>query len=113
MDWPKIDKTLENTDPFGYLAFLLQFAPTTGSAAVEVPLRKKFARIGIEAGKPFPTIALSDAGKAAMTEIVTPTEAAIKASSRPWGSKSRAGHWLPRESATELSTTATGRSALQ
>ena len=37
VDWPKIDKTLEKTNPFGYLAFLLQFAPTTGSAAVEAP----------------------------------------------------------------------------
>lgn len=34
VDWPKIDKAMEKADPFGYLAFLLQFAPTTGPAAV-------------------------------------------------------------------------------
>ncbi len=79
VDWPKISKKMEKADPFGYLAFLLQFAPTTGSAAVEVPLRKRFARVGIEAGKPFPTIALSEADKSAMAKIVKPAEAAIKA----------------------------------
>jgi hypothetical protein len=78
VNWPKIDKALEKKEPFGYLAFLLQFAPTTGPAAVEVPLRKKFARIGIEAGKPFPTIALSDADKATMAVAAKPAEAAIK-----------------------------------
>ena len=34
IDWPKIDKDLAKQDPFGYLAFLLQFAPATGPAAV-------------------------------------------------------------------------------
>ncbi|MBK7423975.1 MAG: DUF1254 domain-containing protein [Propionivibrio sp.] len=76
--WPKIDKAMEKADPFGYLAFLLQFAPTTGPAAVEVPLRKKFASIGIEAGKPFPSITLSDADKASMVAAVKPAEEAIK-----------------------------------
>lgn len=52
--WPKIDKKLAEADPFGYLNFLLQFAPPTGPAAVEKPLRARFAKIGIEAGKPFP-----------------------------------------------------------
>ena len=65
-------------DPFGYFAFLLQFAPTTGPAAVEISMREKFARIGIEAGKPFPSIALSDADKTAMKAAVTPAEEAIK-----------------------------------
>ena len=52
--WPKIDKKLAEADPFGYLTFLLQFAPPVGPAAVEKPLRARFAKIGIEAGKPFP-----------------------------------------------------------
>jgi hypothetical protein len=76
--WPKINKTLEKKNPFGYLAFLLQFAPTTGPAAVEVPLREKFARIGIEAGKPFPTVKLSKADKEAMAASAKPAIAAIK-----------------------------------
>jgi hypothetical protein len=79
INWPKIDKAMEKKDPFGYLAFLLQFAPPTGPAAVEAPLREKFARIGVEAGKPFPTVALGDAENSAMTEAGKAAEAAIKA----------------------------------
>jgi hypothetical protein len=78
VDWPKIDKATEKKDVLGYLPFLLQFAPLTGRAAVEVPLRAKFARIGIEAGKPFPSIALSDADKVAMAEAGKAAEEAIK-----------------------------------
>ena len=78
VDWPKIDKATEKKDVLGYLAFLLQFAPATGPAAVEVPLRKSFASIGIEAGKPFPTVALTDADKAALAEAGKPAEEAIK-----------------------------------
>jgi hypothetical protein len=51
--WPKIAKKLAESDPFAYLNFLLQFCPPDGSADVEKPLRARFARIGIEAGKPF------------------------------------------------------------
>ncbi|PYF03895.1 hypothetical protein BJ122_105153 [Rhodopseudomonas faecalis] len=51
--WPKIDKELGAKDPFGYLNFLLTYAPATGPAAVEAPMRARFARIGIRAGKPF------------------------------------------------------------
>lgn len=53
INWPKIDKQLAEKDPFSYLNFLLQFCPPTGTAAVEVPLRARSARIGIEPGKPF------------------------------------------------------------
>jgi len=47
----------QKTSPefFGILNFLLQFAPTDPS---EVELRERFARIGIEAGKPFDVAAL-------------------------------------------------------
>lgn len=78
IDWPAIDPSTEKKDVLSYLPFLLQFAPPTGPAAVEVPLRTKFATIGIESGKPFPTIALSDADKAAMAEAGTQAEATIK-----------------------------------
>ena len=78
IDWPAIDTSTEEKDVLSYLPFLLQFAPPTGPAAVEDPLRAKFATIGIESGKPFPTIALSDADKAAMAEAGTAAEAAIK-----------------------------------
>jgi hypothetical protein len=62
--WPKIDKQLADADPFAYLNFLLQFTPATGPAGVEIPLRARFAQIGIEAGKPFAVDRLSREQKA-------------------------------------------------
>ena len=62
--WPKIDLKSAEADPFAYLAFLLQFCPPTGSAAVEEPLRARFAKLGIEAGKPFAVEGLSAERKA-------------------------------------------------
>ena len=78
IDWPAIDATTEKKDVLSYLPFLLQFAPPTGPAAVEDPLRAKFATIGIESGRTFPTIKLNDADKAAMAEAGTAAEEAIK-----------------------------------
>ena len=57
--WPKIDLKSAEADPFAYLAFLLQLCPPIGTAAVEEPLRARFAKIGIEAGKPFALEGLS------------------------------------------------------
>jgi hypothetical protein len=51
--WPNVDKQMAAANPFEYLNFVLQFAPPTGAAAVEAPLRARFAQIGVEAGKPF------------------------------------------------------------
>ncbi len=62
--WPKIDKKLAETDPFAYLSFVLQFCPPTGPADVEKPLRARFAKIGIEGGKPFPLDKLTAEQKA-------------------------------------------------
>jgi hypothetical protein len=62
--WPKIDKQLADSDPFAYLNFLLQFAPPTGPAEVEVPLRARFAKVGVEAGKPFEVDKLTPEQKA-------------------------------------------------
>jgi hypothetical protein len=76
--WPKIDRAMAEADPFGYLAFLLQFAPATGPAAVEEPLRAKFASIGIDAGKPFKTDGLSNEAKAALAEGGKAAAEAIK-----------------------------------
>ena len=66
INWPKIDKQMAEKDPFGYLGFLLQFCPPTGTAAVEVPMRAQFARIGVEAGKPFPVDKLTPEQKASL-----------------------------------------------
>jgi hypothetical protein len=60
IDWPAVSKKSVVADPFTYLSFLLQFCPATGPAEVEVPLRARFARIGIEAGKPYPSVVLTD-----------------------------------------------------
>jgi hypothetical protein len=62
--WPKIDKKLADADPFAYLNFVLQLCPPTGPAAVEAPLRDRFAKIGVEAGKPFPVDELTPDQKA-------------------------------------------------
>ena len=49
--WPNIDKQLASSDPFAFLNFVLQFCPPVGSAKVELPMRARFAKIGIEAGR--------------------------------------------------------------
>jgi hypothetical protein len=51
IDWPKFDQAAFTTRFAGYLDFLLQFCPPVGTAAVEQPLREKFARIGIAPGR--------------------------------------------------------------
>ena len=52
--WPKIDKQLADADPFAYLNFVLTLCPPTGPAAVEIPMRTRFAQIDVKTGKPFP-----------------------------------------------------------
>jgi hypothetical protein len=67
IDFPKF----VGDDPFktdfpAFLDFLLQFAPAIGPAAVEEPLRAKFASIGIGPGKKFDFKELSLEHKAAV-----------------------------------------------
>ena len=85
VEWPTIDKAKAAADPFGYLAFLLQFAPATGPAAVEAPLRARFASIGIEPGKPFSAEGLSDEAKTALAEGAKAGAAKVEARARAWG----------------------------
>jgi hypothetical protein len=66
--WPKVDKRMADADPFAYLAFVLAFCPPVGPAAVEEAMRKRFARIGIEAGKPFPLDTFTPAQKGDLAE---------------------------------------------
>ena len=66
IDFPKF----VGDDPFktefpAFLDFLLQFAPTTGPAAADAPLREKLASIGIGPGKTFEFNDLSLEQKAA------------------------------------------------
>jgi hypothetical protein len=74
-------------DPFGYLGFLLQFCPPTGTAAVEVPLRARFARIGIEAGKPFSVDKLTPEQKARLEKGAKNGLAKIKHAVATFGRK--------------------------
>ena len=66
IEWPKVDKQMADADPFAYLNFVLSLAPPFGAAAVEIPMRERFAKIGIEAGKPFDVGSLSAEEKAAI-----------------------------------------------
>jgi len=66
INWPKIDKQMADADPFAYLNFVLTLSPPVGPAAVEIPMRERFAKIGVEAGKPFPAGELSANQKAAL-----------------------------------------------
>lgn len=76
--WPKINKELAAKDPFGYLAFLLTVCPPVGPAEIEIPMRARFAKIGIEAGKSFPCCELTTAQEAALKQGVEKGLAAIK-----------------------------------
>jgi hypothetical protein len=66
--WPSINEHSMRANPFAYLNFLLQFCPPIGFAADEAAMRARFALIGIEAGKPFPAIALTGDQKAAVED---------------------------------------------
>ncbi len=76
--WPKIDKKLAETDPFAYLNFVLPFCPPTGPAEVERPLRARFAKNGIEAGKPFPPEKLTPEQKGELEKGITAAVVKIK-----------------------------------
>jgi hypothetical protein len=61
IEWPKVDKQMADANPFAYLNFVLTLCPPTGPAAVELPMRARFAKIGVEAGKPFTPATLTAA----------------------------------------------------
>ncbi len=78
IQWPKFDKQMAAENPFTYLNFILQFCPATGPAAVEAPMRARFAKIGVEAGKPFALDTLSPDQRAAVKAGVESGVAKIK-----------------------------------
>jgi hypothetical protein len=63
IDFPKIDKETAKTNFFGFLDFLLQFAPP---GTEETEIRAKLARIGVGAGKTFDLKDLSAEHKTAL-----------------------------------------------
>ena len=90
--WPRIDKRLAEEDPFRFLNFLLQFCPPVGPAAVEQPMRARFATIGVAAGKPFPPGNPDPAHKAAMVEGAQRGLAAIKRQLATMGTEKNGWH---------------------
>ena len=66
INWPEPTAEAFTTEFPEFLTFLLQFCPATGTAAVEAPLRAKFAKLGIGVAKPAGAPAPSPAIKAAI-----------------------------------------------
>jgi hypothetical protein len=115
--WPAIDKAKAKSDFFSYLAFILQFCPPIGPAEVEVPLRARFARIGVEAGKAFNLEAMGVEAKLGLLEGAKAGAAQIEArkpllgtNMNGWtaaldafGNRARInGDWTRRAAAAEL-----------
>jgi hypothetical protein len=73
IDWPKPTPTMSDTpDLFRYLNFMLSFAPAQD---VEKDLLARFAKIGIEAGKPFKLDALTPEQRKALEEGISDAKA--------------------------------------
>jgi hypothetical protein len=117
ISWPAIDKAKAKSDFFSYLAFILQFCPPIGPAEVEVPLRARFARIGVEAGKAFNLEAMGVEAKLGLLEGAKAGAAQIEArkpllgtNMNGWtaaldafGNRARInGDWTRRAAAAEL-----------
>ncbi|AFM26214.1 hypothetical protein Desti_3565 [Desulfomonile tiedjei DSM 6799] len=78
IDWPKFTPEAFTTRFAEYLDFLLQFCPTVETAEVEKPLREKFARIGIGAGKKLHPKGLTPEMKAALSDAIKEAFAKIE-----------------------------------
>jgi hypothetical protein len=85
IEWPKFTPEAFTTRFAEYLDFLLQFCPTDGPAAVEKPLREKFARIGIGVPKKADRTELPPELKAALGEGVKAAFAKIEKTARSVG----------------------------
>jgi hypothetical protein len=73
IDWPKPTPTMSETpDLFRYLNFMLSFAPAQD---VEKDLLARFAKIGIEAGKPFNLSQLSAEQRKALEDGISDAKA--------------------------------------
>lgn len=114
--WPKFSPEAFTTRFPEYLDFLLQFCPPIGTAAVEAPLREKFARIGIGPGgtarhgelPPEWKAAVGDGVKAAFAKIGKTAES-VGTLVNGWqigaaaGSREfYAGNWALRAAAAKL-----------
>ncbi len=92
VDWPKFEKSAFTTPFPEYLDFLLQFCPPVGTAAVEQPLREKFATIGIGPGKKAPHKALPQEMRAAVAAGVKAAFAKIQKTAESIGTDVNGWH---------------------
>jgi len=86
INWPKFEQAAFTTGFADYLNFLLQFCPPTGTAAVEVPLREKFAKLGIGVAHKAESKPVSPELKAAISDGVKAAFAKIEQTSESVGS---------------------------
>jgi hypothetical protein len=116
IDWPKFEPEAFTTRFAEYLDFLLQFCPPIETAAVERPLREKFALLGIGPDKtmhyrdlsPEVKAAVGDGVKAALAKIEQ-TAASIGTDINGWRVGAAAGsrefyqgNWALRAAAAKL-----------
>ena len=114
--WPVPTAEAFTTEFPEFLTFLLQFSPATGTAAVEAPLRAKFAKLGIgvvkPAGAPSPSPAIKaavGAGVKAAVAKIGEVAGSIGSSVNGWQIGSAAGSrefydgdWALRAAAAKL-----------
>ncbi|MCB0726505.1 MAG: DUF1254 domain-containing protein [Ignavibacteriae bacterium] len=77
IEWIPFTKNAFTTDFPVFLNFILQFCPTTGTAAAEIPLREEFSSAGIGAGMAFDFNSLSDEQKDDFTKALQSATAKI------------------------------------
>ncbi|MGH0032951.1 MAG: DUF1254 domain-containing protein [Myxococcota bacterium] len=85
IEWPAFTKAAFGAGFPRYLNFLLQFAPVEGRATADRPLRQRFAKIGIGAGRPFDPAKLSDAQRSALAAGIQDANAKIAATAEGVG----------------------------
>lgn len=86
IEWPDFTSDAFTTAFPKYLNFLLQFTPPVGRAAVEKPLREKFARIGIVAGETFDLSSLSAEQQSALSDGIKAANEKIEKTAATVGS---------------------------
>jgi hypothetical protein len=116
INWPVPTAEAFTTEFPEFLTFLLQFCPATGTAAVEAPLRAKFAKLGIgvtkPAGTPPPPPAIQaaiNAGVKAAVAKIGQVAASVGTNVNGWQIGSAAGSrefyngdWALRAAAAQL-----------
>ncbi len=85
VDWLPFTRDALTTRFAEYLSFILQFCPATGTAAVERPMRERFAAIGIGGRRPAGSSPSGEAERAAMGDAVRTAMGRIRARANSMG----------------------------